>query len=908
MKKYGISILSFLIGCLLFSSCEDEQEVNSGSGKATTISLSFETPDVDKVVTRSLNDKTLIKDITVFIFDAKGTLSTEFTTYYDEGTSTTGAIAENINITTGIHYIYAIANAKTEANSFATINLDNIITKEDLLNRTALLTGSLSFTGNIVPMSGLVEGAAEDGAKKIEENGHYRVQLKRIISSVNFEVSCENPAATFDLTKYEVVNVPQTSTLFGKNSNNANNSGNKGGDIVTGNGKQTFSFSMFENLNKTEGIDNYEKREEKVDSKQVESIEFKNAPEYSTYVILRGKYSGPATVGGIEESVSADVAYYVHLGNIGNKGPYDYNNFETVRNIEYTYRIGIVGVNELVAEVETSSDIYDRGDGTISLVANTFDLDAHYECFNITVPKSTSTDGYSYVADGTTAEAFDWVSFRIFDEQNKNNKTYSLVPSKVGNWDEVMKYKNGNTDYDNQLITSIGDLNKSLTKYFAENKDAESVTLTCFVNENVDIDTYRECLVFKEKSTNNGSTILKEGFKFRQNYMRKFFNDNGSGYGLEVLNETGRLLDFGKETTNKSVDDGFANMREDVEVGSNWPTVSEMQKFYAACMARNRDENGNGRIDNDELKWYLPAINQYIGMWIGANALSSEASLYAFSVSDPNWRYVSNSNHKNSEERWILWGEQGTSTGAMIDGGRGYIGGGYQLRCIRNFGSQSNAKYYDVDPSTNTITLNIDKAAYRNLQPSGELSNDGGHMGDDNRVYPKFVVAKNFVGGSLKFSDQARLADKNNSACSSYHEGRFKSGYGKYKYKSRAIAFLKDGIFKFVGSSQGEYYLYRDGNMYNYGNSGGATKDYILINKEAEAYEDCGLWRIPNQRELAIMKAAGFTDGSHALMSRTYSSFSKTQGFTYKENTTNLILDSKNSTTGYYIRCVRDKK
>lgn len=900
MKKYGISILSFLIGCLLFSSCDDEQEVNSGSGKAATISLSFETPDVGKVVTRSLNDKTLINDITVFIFDAKGDLAMEpFTTYYDynEIVSTTGTIASDIEITTGIHYIYAVANAKTDANAFAKINLDGIDNKRTLLDRTASLAGNLTLTGNIVPMSGIVEGADKDGSIKITEHGRYKVQLKRIISSVNFEVSCKNEGAAFNLTSYEVVNVPLTSTLFGENKNNQSNNGKTGDNIETGTGKQTFSFSMFENLYKTNNISSYEDREKKIDSDAVENIVFKNAPEHSTYVILRGKYSGPATVDQNSQKVSADVAYYVHLGNITD----GFNNFETIRNIEYTYKIGINGVDDLVAEVESSLP-YDRGDGTISLVANTFNLDAHYECFNIIVPKSTSTEGYSYVADGTTQNAFDWVSFRIFNANDVSNITNSLVPSKVDDWGSVMKYKNGKVDYDSQLITSIDALNESLTKYFAENKEAEFVELTCFVNENVESDTYRECLVFKEKSSGNGSTILKEGFKFRQNYMRKFFNDNGGGYGLEVLNETGRLFHFGKSTTGKDNYNGLANMREDVGVGSDWPTVREMQKFYAACMARNRDENGNGKIDEDELKWYLPAINQYIGMWIGADALY-EARLYTFSELDRNWRYVSNTN--KGEDRWILWGDQGASTGAKNDGMRGGNGEGYQLRCIRNFGQTPNAKYYNVNG--NVISLNIDEVAYRNRQHSGELSREKGHMGADNRVYREFIVAENTVGGKLSFDEQAQLADRNNSECSSYHEGKLKDGYSKYNYKNNVFDIFKSAYFKKVNSGTGNYYLW-NGNMYNYKKPNGYSYDYVRVS-EKEAFEDGGLWRIPNQRELALMDATGFTIKGRFLMSRTYTTFGLDRGFGYHGQNRNLFLDNEENGDNkkYYIRCVRDK-
>ncbi|MCQ5300080.1 hypothetical protein NE644_22010, partial [Blautia wexlerae] len=43
----------------------------------------------------------------------------------------------------------------------------------------------------------------------------------------------------------------------------------------------------------------------------------------------------------------------------------------------------------------------------------------------------------------------------------------------------------------------------------------------------------------------------------------------------------------------------------------------------AECLSRNRDENGNGKIDLDELKWYLPATDQLASMFLGAKSLPS---------------------------------------------------------------------------------------------------------------------------------------------------------------------------------------------------------------------------------------------------------------------------------------------
>lgn len=54
----------------------------------------------------------------------------------------------------------------------------------------------------------------------------------------------------------------------------------------------------------------------------------------------------------------------------------------------------------------------------------------------------------------------------------------------------------------------------------------------------------------------------------------------------------------------------------------------EYQKMAFSCMARNRDNNGNGFIDQDELRWYLTSVNQLVGLWVGNEALSVTARLY----------------------------------------------------------------------------------------------------------------------------------------------------------------------------------------------------------------------------------------------------------------------------------------
>lgn len=89
----------------------------------------------------------------------------------------------------------------------------------------------------------------------------------------------------------------------------------------------------------------------------------------------------------------------------------------------------------------------------------------------------------------------------------------------------------------------------------------------------------------------------------------------------------------------------------------NWDTYIDFksnslttQFNYAdyACLSRNRDLNGNGVIDENELRWYLPAIKQYIGLAVGDNVLPKDARLYNEGAegADDDYTYLSSSIYK----------------------------------------------------------------------------------------------------------------------------------------------------------------------------------------------------------------------------------------------------------------------
>ncbi|MBP3472600.1 MAG: hypothetical protein J6K41_10285 [Paraprevotella sp.] len=122
------------------------------------------------------------------------------------------------------------------------------------------------------------------------------------------------------------------------------------------------------------------------------------------------------------------------------------------------------------------------------------------------------------------------------------------------------------------------------------------------------------------------------------------------------------------------------------------PQSSNAQFIYAlnACMNRNRDENGNGLIDNAELKWYVPASGKYLRMILGRNSLKTPLMNYEQETlpdgcgDDANTLY-----HFIASDNKIIWVDEGASSSVFYGGGN-WSHAPWQVRCIRNLGTNLN--------------------------------------------------------------------------------------------------------------------------------------------------------------------------------------------------------------------------
>lgn len=151
-----------------------------------------------------------------------------------------------------------------------------------------------------------------------------------------------------------------------------------------------------------------------------------------------------------------------------------------------------------------------------------------------------------------------------------------------------------------------------------------------------------------------------------------------------------------------------------------------------ACMQRNRDNNGNGTIDDDEIRWYMPAINQLAGFWYGEEALPTYARLFQGQTTDvkneAEYKLLHHYYTSTSGNYRIFWAIEGSSYGAdNRDASNGpnsaynYQSTTHYTRCIRNLNETTGATADIVTTSGNVMTINnFTDNAYRLSTQSGQ--------------------------------------------------------------------------------------------------------------------------------------------------------------------------------------------
>lgn len=524
--------------------------------------------------------------------------------------------------------------------------------------------------------------------------------------------------------------------------------------------------------------------------------------------------------------------------------------------------------------VDENGNIYDAAE-----------FKTHHE--NPTVLTTVGTDGMPVDASKILISGnadFDWV--RFVKNTGNDYSTPNLNPgcrvSSSHSISDVCAYpgkENPQTGKDNTqtIFEFLRDLYKAGKEQNASyfNATGSSVYVTCFVDENYYPDKNWTEYVNKSEprrmyfanelfvSADGQSSFARAKYVVSQKSIWTFYKLDPTlkPFGLEsVSEEKVQGVDVVKGTNSLEEPwDGRAsaisNNKNKGFYASSTKSTGKQDIYtgaYKACMSRNRDENGNGTIDENEIKWYLASVDQYKGMWAGEEAFDTDARL--FKATESEWLALKKAFGNGVDAKlspWhyftcssanTFWAEEGCATGTNSSA--------TMVRCIRTLvsnsdGLESAETYYSY--KDNIVELKLNDVALRTHQ-SGGFQTYFERGKDSNKLYKKFKIASSNLPN---------------------------------KYPKEQV----------ISSAKGSGFI-------------NSTDD---VCQKAAGYG--GSWRVPNQRELSIMSAV------NTSLQNLYSctSFTGVQSGYYKGGSGNeygFVLSGTQMTVAvdkdYYVRCVMD--
>lgn len=303
-------------------------------------------------------------------------------------------------------------------------------------------------------------------------------------------------------------------------------------------------------------------------------------------------------------------------------------------------------------------------------------------------------------------------------------------------------------------------------------------------------------------SADGESNIIDAAYVLSQRSIQTYYNTDPtvttltSCLGLETVNETAsldmgspenhprdyrdgltntlRMWDFVDDSgdwianSNTSWDtyidfanNGYTSISDDEYIGMRRASRNNYRQAYIACMQRNRDVNRDGRISEDEIKWYMPAINEMASIYIGESALSTESRLMSNNSSWVITHYYSSTYAGNSDNDILtVWAEEGFSTSTQSQTASWGDLPDYHYRCVRNVGNIERSRdeqtylqdtrrpqnYWNQSADGYTVDFNyLSSEAIRSTATTSELAIHD-QFDVQNRVYRKMEYANEDAG------------------------------------------------------------------------------------------------------------------------------------------------------------------
>lgn len=404
-----------------------------------------------------------------------------------------------------------------------------------------------------------------------------------------------------------------------------------------------------------------------------------------------------------------------------------------------------------------------------------------------------------------------------------------------------------------------------------------------------------------------------------QTSMETFYNgaasDTYNAMGIETYNENGLITGFGTPVTpnsgytykdpsmgrantlvnicgseyidgknllwTKYIDWTSVGYTDDNTVSGNYINYNKVNSAYYACLSRNRDLNGDGYINDDEVRWYLPALNQYLRMGIGAKALSENARPYTGDKNDLSGNdYINDASLENGAlyymsnyDQNFYWAVEVGSYGSSSASKKA------QIRCVRNLPRKSLVESNTTPPVGREAWAD---ALYYRLRKTG----DGGNY--------MFYFGSRLLPALYRNSDQPQYGS-----------------YIEHTEESEPAINLLPKAFVVSRSYMREYSSYYDDwNTHDIDDVCSPDTDPCRNYSENDEWD--GYWRTPNLNELMIMVTQeddlglkNYDDGASSsltLCSTRFSNQNVRKHFYFNGN----FITTSNAASAGMVRCVRD--